>query len=142
MLMAGGLASGFGAQFGYGCRPESALAFVLLSYEAQPGVNLDQVSRSLTSSEASLFGYSIPQCAPYQAPAGITRALACTSNFHHRVRATQNALIPGRSRWIVGANQDFFFVATTVCAGAQCDQALPAFEAFVAQLDFSKARAP
>lgn len=142
LMTSGGLASGFGAQFGYACRPESALAFVLLSYQAQPSVDLDQISRGLTGREASLFGYSVPQCESHQAPIGIERALSCTSSFQHYVRANDNAPIPGRSSWIVGSNHDFFFVATTVCAGAQCEHALPAFEEFVAQLNFSSARAP
>lgn len=141
LVMTGGLEHGTGAQFGFGCRPESSLAFVLLSYEARPGVDLDQVSNELTRREASLFGYSVPLCGPHQAPLGIDRAMTCASTFQHYVRANGGAPIPGRSQWVVGANPNFFFVATTVCAGAQCNGALPAFEEFVNGLEFSGAPA-
>jgi hypothetical protein len=142
LVMTGGLEPGAGAQFGYGCTPESSLAFVLLSYEVRPSANLDQVSNDLTRREANLFGYSVPQCASHPAPVGVERAVACTSTFQHYVRASGNTPIPGRSHWVVGTGPDFFFVATTVCAGSQCDGALPAFEAFVSGLDFSHAQAP
>lgn len=84
-----------GARFGYGCRPESPLAFMLLSYEVRPLVDLDRVAAVLTRSEAAALGSSIPACVPRPPPPGIERAVDCRSIFEHYVQASPGPHLAG-----------------------------------------------
>lgn len=109
----------------------AGLNYVFFTFERTP-TDQDSIARTLIAVDEQSLGVSAPECRSQPAPRNIERTLFCESRFDHGGVSGS-----GRMFVVVGSTPNFFFKASTACAGQQCEAAVGQFQALLSAIQFS-----
>lgn len=116
------------------CRLDQPVPFIQFSFESRANAH-DALVAELTRVDEDGLGVQAAQCRDVAAIAGVQRQSWCESTF---TQATQTG--GGRLIVVIGSTPQFFFKATTACAGAQCEPARAAVSTFLGEISVGPAQ--
>ncbi|MGH6951152.1 MAG: hypothetical protein ACREH4_09780 [Vitreimonas sp.] len=110
------------------CRLDQPVAFFQFSFEQRPNEHAPLVSE-LTRVDETALGVQVAECRDVEPIGGVERQSWCESTFTHGAQTDSGSLIV-----VIGSTPQFFFKATTACAGAQCEPARRALTTFLNEI--------
>lgn len=120
--------TGQGGASAWLCRLDQPVAFIQFSFERRDNEHA-AIVQELTRVDEGGLGVQVAQCRDATPIAGVQHQSWCESTF------TQGAQTGGgRLIVVIGSTPNFFFKATTACAGAQCEPARAALTTFLSEI--------
>ncbi|MCL4715618.1 MAG: hypothetical protein KJZ75_11980 [Hyphomonadaceae bacterium] len=115
------------------CRLDQPVPFFQFSFESRRNEHAALVSE-LTLVDETGLGVQAAQCRDVEAIGGADRQSWCESTFTLGTQADAGRLIV-----VIGSTDQFFFKATTACAGAQCEPTRAALQALLSEVQITAA---
>ena len=123
--------TGVGGAAAWLCRLDQPVPFFQFSFEARSNEHVALVSELTLVDERGL-GVQAAQCRDIEGIDGIDRQSWCESTFTLGTQTDAGRLIV-----VIGSTSQFFFKATTACAGAQCEPTREALRALLSEVQIT-----